>query len=76
MTNGHRLGATKEAISLSSLLLLLLLLIKSVIFNCNAVIKICFQEKLKGKLNKMQLRSRRVSLALKLSFLSHSPASG
>ena len=75
MTNGHRLGATKEAISLSSLLLLLLL-IKSVIFNCNAVIKICFQEKLKGKLNKMQLRSRRVSLALKLSFLSHSPASG
>ena len=75
MTNGHRLGATKEAISLS-LLLLLLLLIKSVIFNCNAVIKICFQEKLKGKLNKMQLRSRRVSLALRLSFLSHSPASG
>ena len=75
MTNGHRLGATKEAISLSSLLLLLLL-IKSVIFNCNAVIKICFQEKLKGKLNKMLLRSRRVSLALRLSFLSHSPASG
>ena len=76
MTNGHELGVTKEAISLSLLLLLLLLLIKSVIFNRNAVIKIYFQGKLKGKLNKMQLRSRRVSLALKLSFLSHSPASG
>ena len=35
MTNGHKLGVTKEAISLSLLLLLLLLLllIKFVIFN-------------------------------------------
>ena len=75
MTNGHELGVSKEAISLS-LLLLLLLLINPLFFYWNAVIKTCFKEKLKGKLNKMQLRSRRVSLALKLSFHSHSRQRG
>ena len=71
MTNGHELGVSKEAISLS-----LLLLINPLFFLLKRCHKTCFKEKLKGKLNKMQFRSRRVRLALKLSFLSHSPASG